>query len=89
MASKRGKIVPIKGVKSHGSTPVAAREQLAKFNGPVLDIRFVQLRDGRKIMQYSRMPNVWDTPATVDILSLSPDEQDEIREVLAHDPNAR
>jgi hypothetical protein len=65
--------------------------QAIKFPGPIIDVRFIQLRDGRKIMQYSKMPGVWDTPETVDILSLQPDQQDEIREVLhaAHDPNIR
>lgn len=62
-----------------------------KFQGPIIGVRFIQLRDGRKIMQYSKMPGVWDTPETVDILSLPEDEQDEIRQAMSstYDPNYR
>lgn len=62
----------------------------ASFSGPIIDIRFVQLADGRKILQYSRMPNVWDTPETVDVRALSEGERDEIFQAIAyHDPNYR
>lgn len=65
-------------------------EPAVSFPGPIIAIRFVQLVDGRRILQYSRMPNVWDTPETIDVRSLNDDERDEVLETLAaHDPNFR
>lgn len=50
--------------------------------GPITDIRFVQLVDGRKILQHSRDGQIWETPQTVDVRTLSEDEKADIIEAL-------
>lgn len=62
------------------------------MTGPIIDIRYVQLVDGRRIMQIARSPEKWQTPPTVMVQSLDDSERDEINEVLAaarNDPNLR
>lgn len=55
----------------------------SRFTGPIIDIRYVQLVDGRRIMQVARQPNDWETPVTVPVQSLSDEERDEMARTLA------
>lgn len=49
-----------------------------RFIGPITQLRFVQLVDGRKILQFAREGEYWQTPETVDVRSLDEAAKGEI-----------
>lgn len=55
-----------------------------QFLGPVIDVRFVSLLDGRKVMQIRRQGEYWQTPPTVMASDLTEDEKVEIMDALGY-----
>lgn len=83
------KLVPAPKVHKPSTAPLPS----VPFNQITL-VRFVQLVDGRKIMQTCRAGEYWETPITVDIRSLDEHEKAEITAALNRiptmaDPNYR
>ncbi len=48
------------------------------FNSHICDLRFVQLVDGRKILQLADAAGDWHTPHTVAESELTPEEHGEL-----------
>lgn len=58
----------------------------ARFLGPIIDTRYVQLKDGRRVQQITRDGYTWITPATIDVMTLSEDEKCELIDALRPHP---
>lgn len=60
------------------------RSSRSNFIGPIVDLRFVSLVDGRKILQFCRQGELWQTPHTVMAMELDDTEKAEIMEALGY-----
>lgn len=61
-----------------------SNDQGDQFLGPIIDVRFVSLVDGRKILQFRRTGEYWRTPRTTLAMELDENEKAEIIEALGH-----